>query len=690
MANGSRSNGYEWVLSNALGGYALGSANLINHRKYHGLLIAGREKFARVHLVSSIEEKVDPDGGAPFFMDSSNYPNVVFPDGYTRLVKQVLRPFPAFLYSTTPSSADVLILKSIRMHPAANFTVVSYTNAGKKSVKLTLRPKFSLRDHHSVRSPGFWDSGDYHTEAGGSWGSVRAQQMEAHVFTSIGAVASDPIIYRNVLFPTEVARGYDAIEDLVAPFRIDVELKPAEEVFLVFGDREEKDVDTIICETVQRYAAYPLPADHPERAGLPVPQCGTKVGLTPEEKLAAAVSNVAGVFSYDDYQRILELAMRDFIAADDLIAGFPWFSPWGRDTLISMDALEYLDGGRDLAGRILSNYARHMRDGVIPNVLGEGGGGRNYDTVDASLWFALRTTQIWHSLDPRRRAELLEALKQVIANYLFNPSLPFHVDAEDGLVSLRPHSGRALTWMDAKIGGEPVTPRYGKPIEINALWYNVLRSFLAIADGAGVTEVAYGTRGFDIARLNALAQKVGGSLASFYQNGAFADRIEEGRPLMEIRPNFVIALSLPLDAFTPEQTAAGYRLAREKLLTPYGLRSLSPDHPAFRTKYMGNQRTRDLAYHQGTVWSWLLLPMAKTAAKVMSRDREALAKELESLIFRFRDGFLSGQMASVPELYDGDDPNLPKGAPAQCWSVAAIFVIEHMLKRLGRGQVFKF
>ncbi len=672
IANGSRANGYEWVLSNAQGGYALGAPNLINHRKYHGLLIAGKEKLARVHLVSSIEEKVDPEGGAPFFMDSNNYHNIVFPDGHAHLVKPVLRPFPAFLYSTTPPAPDVLILKSVRMHGKENFTLVGYTNVGRKAVKLTLRPKFTMRDHHATRSPGFWDQGDYRTEANGSFGRIRAQGMEAHVFTSIGTVASDPVIYRNVFFPSEAARGYDACEDQIAPFRIEVELKTGEEAFLVFGDRQEKDIDRIIVETVRRYASYPLPADDPEHPGM-----------TADERLAAAMSKTATVFNDEDYQRILELATRDFIAGDNLIAGFPWFSAWGRDTMISLEAQEYLQGGKDLAVRILRSYAQNMRDGIIPNVLGEGGGGRNYDTVDASLWFALRVAQFWDHFDPRTRVEMLEALKQVIVNYLFNSTLPFHVDAEDGLVALTAHTGMALTWMDAKIGGEPVTPRYGKPIEINALWYNVLRAFLEIAEREQVKELTLRYNRISLKQLSGLAQMARQAMGNFYHEGAFADRIEEGRPVMEIRPNFVIALSLPYDVFTSEQIAAGYRLARERLLTPYGLRSLSPENPAFRKKYMGNQRARDLAYHQGTVWTWLLLPMAKTAAKVMADDDKALAHELESLIFRFREGFVTGRMASVAELYDGDDPNLPKGAPAQCWSVTAVYIIERMLKPLG-------
>ena len=324
-----------------------------------------------------------------------------------------------------------------------------------------------------------------------------------------------------------------------------------------------------------------------------------------------------------------------------------------------------------------------MKEGIIPNTLDEGGTGRNYDTVDASLWFGIKAMEFWGEFDPETKKDMLGSISQILVNYLFNESLPFYVDRNDGLISIHPNTGLALTWMDAKVQGEPVTPRYGKPVEINALWYNLLRFFIRLAGEENIGGISFEDNRISLQEIESLAKKVKKSMDSFFTENSFADRIENGKHKEELRPNYLIAFSLPFDIASMEQMIAGYEIAKKKLLTPYGLRSISPEHSFFRKKYMGNQRMRDLAYHQGTVWVWLLLPMAKVAAKIYSKEKHRLISELNELVFVFRNGFMQGKIASVPELYDGEDPNFPKGAPAQCWSVAAIFLIEKMLKNLG-------
>jgi predicted glycogen debranching enzyme len=662
---------YEWVISNSKGGYALGPANLLNHRKYHGLLIASDSNFKRIHLVSSIEENVEIKEGISFSLDSNNYSNVVYPQGYRHIIKYYLRPFPSFLYSTIPSTSGVLLLKTIQMHPDLNYAVVKYLNLGKLHLQLTLRPKFTLRDHHTVHRTDYWDSVYHDIKIDQRVGSLSVEGMEAHVFASKGNIISEPLIYRTVVYPTEIIRGYEAAEDLLAPFRINVELNTGEELVLVFGDSVSDDFDKIAFEADQRYQAHPFPINYP-------------LGLkSKSDKILAKVAKSDKAFEYAGCLNILKLAVTEFVANDDLVAGFPWFTAWGRDTMISMEVLKYFDSAIDLAFRIFKKYGENMRDGIIPNTLGEGGIGSNYDTVDASLWFGMRILEYWDKFDKDVRGKLYTFVADVIAHYLVNPNLPFHVDLEDGLITTHPNTNLALTWMDAKVSGEPVTPRYGKPIEINALWYNLLQLFLARAEKEGLGEIHFEGKNIPVSRLEAIARKAKKSLRSFYKDGTFADRIEDGNLIMELRPNYIIALSLPSNIFNKEEMKVGYQLAKGKLLTPYGLRSLSPGHPAFRKRYMGNQRTRDLAYHQGTVWVWLLLPLAKVAAKIFSRNKNILSKELREIVSSFRDGIMQGEIASIPELYEGAEPNLPKGAPAQCWSVAAVFIIEKMIENLG-------
>lgn len=662
---------YEWVLSNSKGGYAFGPANLLNHRKYHGLLIASDSNFKRTHLVSSIEENIETKEGISFFLDSNNYSNVVYPQGYRHIIKYYLRPFPSFLYSTTPSTSGVLILKTIQMHADLNYAVVKYKNLGKLPLWVILRPKFTLRDHHTVHKTGYWDSAYYDINIDQKVGSLSVEGMEAHVFASKGDIFSEPLIYRTVVYPTEIIRGYEAVEDLLAPFRINVELNAGEELVLVFSDSISDDFDKIAFEADKRYQANPLSINYP------------LILKSKSDKIIAKVAESDKAFEYAGYLNILKLSLTEFVANDDLVAGFPWFTAWGRDTMISMEALKYLDGGLNLAFRILKKYGERMRDGIIPNTLGEGGIGSNYDTVDASLLFGMRILEYWDKFDKDVRGDLYTFVADVIAHYLVNPNLPFHVDLEDGLITIHPHTNLALTWMDAKVSGEPVTPRYGKPIEINALWYYLIQLFLARVDKEGFGEIHFEEKNIPVSRLETIARKAKKSLKSFYKDGTFADRIEDSNLIMELRPNYIIALSLPINIFNKEEMKVGYQLAKGKLLTPYGLRSLSPDHPAFRKRYMGNQRTRDLAYHQGTIWVWLLLPMAKVAAKIFSRNKNILFKELREIVSSFRDGFMKGEIASIPEIYEGAEPNLPKGAPAQCWSVAAVFIIEKMIDELG-------
>jgi predicted glycogen debranching enzyme len=662
---------YEWVVSNRRGGYALGPPSLLNHRKYHGLLVAAQPDLKRIHLVSSVEEVVKVGDDLSFLMDSNTYPNVVFPQGYRHIFRYFLRPFPAFLFSTTPVSSEIMLLKSIQMHEDLNFCVVKYRNLGAFGVSLTLRPKFTLRSHHAVHAPGFWDTASHFADFSGQTGIVFGDGQQAFLYSKKGTIESDLVVYRNVVYPSEMIRGYESAEDLLGPFRIDVELEPGDEEVLVFGDTGEEDFGRIAEEADERYRRWPLPINHP---------LALKDG--PEGLFSALTARGERAFDHGQYIKMLELSVSEFFCENDLIAGFPWFSAWGRDAMISLEAFEYIPGGVQKAYSVFLKYGRNMKDGLIPNTLGEGGIGRNYETVDASLWFGLRILDRWEQFSEEQKEILIHFVYSVIGNYLLNESLPFHVDARDGLIDIRHREDLALTWMDAKVHGQPVTPRWGKPVEVNALWFNLLESFLRIAGVTGQDSFRCGEREVEIDELAELSKKTKASLRGFFYGHGFADRIEEKRLEKEVRPNYVIALSLPDVPFEKEEVGIGYELAKKELFVKYGLRSLSPTSRAYRKRYMGNQTMRDMAYHQGTAWVWLLLPMAKLAAKVYSGDDVHLRRELLAFASPFRDRFVSGEMASIPELYDGDSPRIPKGAPAQCWSTAAVFIIEKMLEKL--------
>ncbi len=648
---------YEWVLTNSLGGYALGASNMINRRKYHGLLVSSDKFFKRTHLVSSIEELVN-DGESDFYLDSSNYPGITHPEGCKRIKTYFLAPYPCFVYSGISPGGGVLIVKTIKMHPEKNVSSVNYKNTGGKTLSLVLRPKFSMRDHHSVTPPGSWNRG-VESEIHGREAKLSAGGADVFVSAPAGALSSDMTVYRNVSYITEILRGYESSEDLAAPFKISFKIAPGQDAFLLFSADEPAGAGDLAA-IEKRYSSLPLPCGHPylDRPGG-------------NSKFAGFSVKSKEIFSFKDYIKTLENAFLGFIANDDLNAGYPWFSAWGRDTMISLEAFNYLPGLEDLRGRILLKYARAMDSGIIPNTIGEGGAGANYDTVDASLWFGIRAMEFLQKNFGSLRRELSEKVSEVIRCYIGCKDLPFAMDDSDGLITLKTGTDLGLTWMDAKTHGVPATPRYGKPVEINCLWYNLL-SMAASGTGENLPQE----------QIKKTLEKTEASLKNYFDGGTFSDRISEtGEKIKELRPNYVIGLSLPFCVFSEQEITAGYLQAKQHLLTPFGLRSLSSGSPAFRGKYMGSQTMRDLAYHQGTVWVWLLLPLAKTAAKIYKK--EILVNELEPMVYSFRKKYIEGDMAAVPEIYDGDNPNIPKGAPAQCWSTAALLIIEKMIEEEG-------
>lgn len=657
----------EWILTNGLGGYALGFGNMINKRKYNGLLIASGTDFKRNHLLSSMEEKVEDDG-VFFYIDSNHYPNCIYPNGYRHVVKTWFRPNPAVLYSSAPFNRNYLIFKEMFLPKGFNAVVIKYTNMGSRPVTMMLRPKLSLRDHHMLNSPGTFDRVGLDREIESNRFKVRRHDngLELHGYVTDGEMMDDTIIYRNVFYPVEAIRGYEAVEDLISPVRITLSLNQSRSAYLIFSATPIEDHNSIILEAQRVYKLFPLPADYPT--------------LLDPVHLLARVSDRRLEFDRSSYLKILEFAVRDFITDDgNIVAGYPWFGPWARDTLISMGGLKYLPDGDAIAVDILKKYGKHINSGLLPNTFGEGGVGMNYDSVDAPLWYVLRA----HEYDPADK-DLLENVSSIILNYLFEEIHPFSV-AEDGLIEIR-KGDYALTWMDAKLYNHPVTPRFGKPIEINALWYNALCAARDMLKMSKIRELKYNDYSLSAKDLEELIKRVHNSLQQYVGQGFVADRIEDGVPVWEVRPNAVIALSLPFDFVDHRTIKQVWQVAKDKLLTPYGLRTLDPSHPAFKKKYVGNQKLRDLSYHQGTVWAFLLLPFVKLTMKAFDNDKgqEELSREVAGYVWAFRDGFMRGEMSSIAEIWDGIDPFLPKGCPAQAWSVFALFEIEQLLMRAWR------
>jgi len=661
---------HEWILTNRRGGYALGTGNLINQRKYHGLLIASDKHFQRMHLVSGMEEQVEWRGEI-LHLDSNNYSSCVYPEGFLHLVKPWLRPYPTFLYSALPHQNSILILKEIMMDEETNTVLVKYTNLGQHKLHFELHPKFTMINHHDLNNPGTLDWETFETqinpsEENSSFSAVRQSTRTAvYGAMSKGEIAENRYTYYNVFYPWEVMKGYPGVGDQITLFELRFDLKIGESNFVLFSDVPITDPGKMIKTIEQRYAGLPKPMDYP------------KAPDTDDTLLSSLDYDDSILFKYKDYIKILEFALKDFIANDDIVAGYPYYGAWGRDTMFVLNAFLHTDDSTDIVERILRKYSRYIQNGLIPNMLPESGREANYDTIDATLWYIL----LLYKLGKKKQKAAYwkevthlseEILKAIIHNYKY----PFSI-RQDGLIELKPEFAHA-TWMDVRVDGKPVTPRDGAPVEINALWYNAICSYVAMCDELStMTEKPY-TPLEEIAKLKS---KVHLSLQKFWMTDYLADRLVENTQVTDIRPNALLAVSLPWEIVSKDKMKLIFERAFKELYTFYGIRTLAPSDIRFRKKYYGSSKDRDIAYQNGSVWAWLLGAFCGLYLKIHRGDSTdvAIAEELSKYISVFRNSFMRGHIASVAELWDGDSPHFPKGAPAQAWSVAALYNIESFI-----------
>ncbi len=407
------------------------------------------------------------------------------------------------------------------------------------------------------------------------------------------------------------------------------------------------------------------------------------VGLLDDASRAARLEELAARFGDDDL-RALAVASDDFLvermvdgeSCMSVIAGYPWFADWGRDTMIALPGLLLVTGRHGEALSTLRTYARHVSDGMIPNRFDDYGGAPHYNTVDASLWFHHASAEYLRASGDERgyREELLPACLEIIAGYARGTRFGIGVDEADGLVFAGDDTTQ-LTWMDAKRDGKVFTPRHGKAVEINALWFNALRS----------TAEAMRAVGADAERadeLEAMAERVRESFNDAFLGGPGGGLIDCLRPdgkggweaTDEMRPNQLFAVSLPHSPLDDEAKRRVVEVCERELLTPMGLRTLSRDHRRYRAHFTGDMMSRDDAYHNGTVWPWLIGPMAEAVLRVGGFSDDAKRKArgmIEPLIATMT----SGCLGQICEVSDGDEPRLEQGCIAQAWSVAEILRI---------------
>jgi predicted glycogen debranching enzyme len=635
----------EWLVTNGLGGYASGTIGGAPTRRYHGLLIAAfAAPLGRRLLVTDVVEHVTPPGGERV--------DLAGPEGGCLVDFRLEGGLPVWRYELDGLELE----KRVVMPHQQNSVHVVYrtSGGGARPLALTLAVAVHHRSHDApVDTPlpepvvVTGDAGRYEIAFG------ELPPLKLAVRPAARFVA-EPRAFAERSYHVEIERGYEQRAAAWSPGEFAVEIADGEPLALV-ASTEPWDVALALAPPGA------LEAERERRAHLVAAAApAARAGLGAELVLAADQFVVKPVGRSAETARL----RAEGGESRSVIAGFHWFTDWGRDTMISLEGLTLLTGRAAEAGLILRTFAHSIRDGLLPNLFPEGENEGLYHTADATLWFFHALERyVAASGDRELLAALLPRLVEVAERHVAGTRFGIGVDPADGLLR-EGAPGYQLTWMDAKVDGWVVTPRRGKPVEINALWYNALCVLAGWLRDAG--------RGAEAAAFAAHAARA---------RAAFNRRfwIEDRRQLFDVvdgedgddascRPNQVFAISLPHPVLARERWAPVLATVRAKLVTPFGLRTLSADHPAYCGRYEGDLRRRDAAYHQGTVWPWLIGPFIDAWLRVHPGDRAAARGFLAAF-----DGQLGTfGVGSISEICDAEPPYTPRGCISQAWSVAEV------------------
>ena len=647
----------EWLVTNGLGGYASGTVCGVPTRRFHGLLIASLPApHGRLMMLNDVAEEVYlPDGSGHRLGGEEHEPtNAPLPG------TEYLREFrldaglPVWIFGIGP----LVIEKRVALPYRQNTVHVHYRNAGGGApVRLRLRPQVHIRPHEApldqpIKEPYVLTAVDrrYEISAGAHLPPLRLSiQGLPSTFTY------DPTASPEVLFRVEESRGYDARGTLWSAGFFEVTLETGQEVTLCGSTERWEAIQALQAREVLQF-------EHVRRHYL------LDCARTPaDDPVAADLAIAADQFVITPSGRIHDMARARAVGDDvrTVIAGYHWFTDWGRDTMISLEGLTLTTGRHQEAGWILRTFAHYVRDGLIPNMFPEGENQGLYHTADATLWFFHAVARYLKVTGDRSTlAAVVPILLDIVEHHVKGTRFGIGVDSADGLVR-QGQEGYQLTWMDAKVDGWVVTPRRGKAVEINALWYNALRLLEAWTREEGRTG--------DAGRLGLLAERTYRSFNErfWYAEGGYLYDVvdaETGGNDTACRPNQVLAISLDHPVLDRARWAAVMEVAEHRLLTPVGLRSLAPGHPDYKAKYDGDLRARDAAYHQGTVWAWLIGPFVDAWLKLHPGEEARARSFLQGFVPHLGEACIG----SISEIFDAEAPYTPRGCVAQAWSVAEV------------------
>jgi len=633
LANLTYSKSKEILRSSRTGSFASSTIIGLNTRKYHGLFIVPQDKIdqERHVLVSNLNEAIIIDN-MEFHLGINQYKgNIIDPKGNKYLQQFVPYPIPTYQYRVGKFNFK----KEILFLSDSDRVIIKYTILDAfESASIQFQPLLAFRQIHALTHENSAVNTNYNLVEQG------VEYCLYPNYTPVCFQASDkiyyehgPVWYKDIEYEQEINRGYEGHEDLLNLGKITVQISNAE-IYLSIGTEaiSPKDIDTLFANEMGKMT------------------------------------------SHSSYFNCLQNAAEQFIVKRNgktqIIAGYPWFNRWGRDTFIALPGLTLAINKPDLCKEIMDSMLSEMQHGLFPNI--GSGETASYNSVDAPLWF-FRTLQIYTSYtksEKRIWKEYGEVIKGILNAYkkgsLFNIKM-----LENGLIYAG-GEGMALTWMDAIVNGVPVTPRTGCQVEINGLWYNALRFASDMAEYAKDKEFIEEWKEI-ITNFPAIFKETFWSK----EKGYLADYVDGEYKNFQVRPNMMIITSLPFCPISEKIKQLILKKCLEELLTERGIRTLSPNDPDYKGHYTGNQAERDSAYHQGTCWPWLLAPFADGMIAVFQKSAYPV---LEKILFNFESCVKDYGMTSIAEVYDGDPPHRPNGCISQAWSVSALLYIKYLIE----------
>ncbi len=633
----------EWLLTNGTGGFASSTTLLCPTRRYHGLLVTVPPGLAQRHCFLARYDEALVGQGKTFSMSIARYPGLWAPHGHRSLERFELLPFPSWQFQI----GRARILREIVLIRGQSTVICRYRMTGFDStIELRLRPLLAFRPagaltHENLsvnaavrRHPQGFDSRPYP--------ALPTIRFRANVAPRIDV---DPVWYRRLEYQEDLARGYDGHEDQFSPSVLTLPLAPHQDVY--------------VAATLEDAVEDPEKAFRVER---------DRQTRSTDRTVVSFLDRAADDFLY-----------RDTHGRPGVIAGYPWFDEWGRDTFIALPGLTLTRGRVEDCAAVLSGALPYLRRGLLPNIYGPDVESSHYGSADAALWFA-RAVHLYEESGgdaDRVLTEYLPALRSIAEHYVAGTDLEIRC-REDGLLSAGREDLNA-TWMDARTPDGPVTPRSGYPVELNALWYSLLRHLerllMRLGERAAAKEWLHRRRSVGKAFLQ-----------SFWlpDDRYLADRLDpDGQPDRRVRPNMVIAAALDYSPLSRGKRTDIVQRAEVDLLTPRGLRTLSPDHPEYIGRYHGGTVERDRAYHQGTVWPWLLGFFCEATLRAYNW-RRSRREMVRSWIEAFADTLTEHGLHQISEVYDGDPPHRPGGTVAQAWSVSELLRAHQLAERRRR------